>query len=134
MRISHGKSRTPLPPDMTADNTASGVSKGNHPSSSHDSTFTSYGASELTPVTSASSAATASDLDVNALTDDELRERFKSVMVCLCIFQNRKYYIFSSLRMIYSKEMKQKRKCLNKQHQRICVKCLFHIINLLLYV
>lgn len=97
MRISHGKSRTPLPPDMTADNTASGASKGNHSSSFHDSTFTSYGASELTPVTSASSAATASDLDVNALTDDELRERFKSVMVCFCIFQNRQYYIYSRL-------------------------------------
>ena len=116
MRISSGKSRAPLPFDTSSDTTASSSSKGHHPTFTNDSTFTTYGISELTPV---SSSTITSDLDVTTLTDDEVRERFKSVMVRISFLSLMMLNLFIFLRMIYSKEMKQKRKCSSKQQQHI---------------
>lgn len=94
MRISSGKSRNPLPFDTNVDQGASSSSKSNHLTTTHDSTFTSYTASELAPV---SSSAAANDLDVTALTDDEVRERFKSVMVCRICVHEHEIFSFSLL-------------------------------------
>ncbi|CAF4644895.1 unnamed protein product, partial [Rotaria magnacalcarata] len=50
------------------------ASKGNHLNVTSESTFTSHGASQ------AMGASSSNDLDVSSLNDDEVRERFKSVM------------------------------------------------------
>lgn len=76
MRTSSSKSRGQIPFPISSDNTASSSSNGNQLNVSNSSTF--YEMPELTPVTS---ALTTNRNDVSSLTDDEVRERFKSVMV-----------------------------------------------------
>ena len=79
MRISAGKTRAALPMDFISERKNTGQSRGPHATSSHDSTFTFNTSAELNPMSSA--GASSYDLDVATLTDDEVRERFKSVMV-----------------------------------------------------
>lgn len=80
MRKSHGKTRSPLPFGMNfGNNDASDPSKGNQLNVPNDTTFVSYSPSETTTASQFSSAS--QDLDVSTLNDDEVRERFKAVMV-----------------------------------------------------
>ncbi|CAF0779717.1 unnamed protein product [Adineta ricciae] len=103
MRISSGKSRNPLPFDTNVDQSALGSSRSNHPTTTHDNTFTSYTASsEIAPV---SSSAAANDLDVTALTDDEVRERFKSVMDDLFEGNETKKKMFEQTTTAHMREM-----------------------------
>ncbi len=120
MRISSGKPRAPIPFDTSSDNTASSSYKGHHLTSANDSTLTTYTLSEFTP-SSSFTTTTTNDLDVTTLTDDEVRERFKSVMVSISfLFLSLMIlYLFIFSRMIYSKVMKQKRKCSSKPQQHI---------------
>jgi hypothetical protein len=76
MRISTGKSRGAIPFDMTSDETSKKMSK----NQTNDSTFVFYGMTDGidTPSSGASSTMT---LDVQNLSEDEVRERFKSVIV-----------------------------------------------------
>ncbi len=81
MRHSSGKSsRGQIP---FSDDTASSSSKANHLDTSHENLSKFYEIPELNSVTSAS---TTNSNDVNSLTDDEVRERFKSVMVSIYFF------------------------------------------------
>ena len=105
MGLSSGKSRGAIPFDTSSDHSDLNSSKGNHSNLATDLTYGSYDVSELTPV---SSTTTTTDLDVNKLTDDEVRERFKSVMVSISHYL--RYLMVEYLRMIYSKEMKTKKK------------------------
>ncbi len=75
MRHSTGKSRTPLPFLTHSEETASSSNRGNRLNSLHETSSTFYEVPELIPVTSTNG------IDVNSLTDDEVRERFKSVIV-----------------------------------------------------
>jgi len=84
--MSSGKSRAPIPFDTTPDNTASSSDKGQHLTSANNSTLTTYPVSEFN--TSSSFTTTTNDLDVTALTDDQVRERFKSVMVSISCFSS----------------------------------------------
>ncbi|CAF3987682.1 unnamed protein product [Adineta steineri] len=102
MRISSGKSRAPIPFETSSDHTASSSHRGNHLTASSDSSFTTYGASELTPV---SSTTTTNDLDVTSLTDDEVRERFKSVMDDLFEGNETKKKMFEQTTTAHMREM-----------------------------
>jgi len=86
MRISSGKPRAPIPFDISPDNTGSSSYKEHHLTSANDSTLTTYTVSEFT--SGSSFTTTGNDLDVTALTDDEVRERFKSVMVSISCFSS----------------------------------------------
>ena len=100
------KHRAPNPFPPHSEELSSSSYKGNH-HSSHDKSSTFYEArSELSPTPSVNT------FDVNALTDDEVRERFKSVMVSVEYFDLEEDH-WECFRMIYSKGMRRKRKCWN---------------------
>ncbi len=78
MRSSSHKSRGTLPFPTSSDNAVSNSSKPDHLNTSREASSKFYEVPELAPVTSTSG------IDVYSLTDDEVRERFKSVMVSIC--------------------------------------------------
>ncbi|CAF1000284.1 unnamed protein product [Rotaria sordida] len=103
MRKSAGKSRAPLPFGMNSGNNASSSNnKGNHLNAPNESTFILYGASDSTIV---SSSTTSNDLDVSTLNDDEVRERFKSVMDDLLEGNETKKKMFEQTTTAHMREM-----------------------------
>lgn len=123
MRISSGKKRPAIPLESAFDQTASDQSKFYQPGASHDTTFTSESRS-----TASAEATASSDIDFTKLSDEEVRERFRAMMVRLfqsvCTLSSSTYS-----RTISWKEKKRKWKCLNKHHQHTWRKCSPHIIN-----
>jgi len=79
LRPASNKSRGQLQASLSSEYTPSNSSKANHLNLSHE-TSTFYEMPESVP---APPVPTTNGIDVNSLTDDEVRERFKSVMVSI---------------------------------------------------
>ncbi|CAF4351128.1 unnamed protein product [Rotaria socialis] len=99
MRKSQSKTRSPLPPGMNPGSHVTNSSKGNHLNVTKDSTLTSHGASQ------AMGASSSNDLDVSSLNDDEVRERFKSVMDDLFEGNETKKKMFEQTTTAHMREM-----------------------------
>ncbi|CAF1261613.1 unnamed protein product [Rotaria magnacalcarata] len=99
MRKSQSKTRSPLPLGMNPGSHVTNASKGNHLNVTSESTFTSHGASQ------AMGASSSNDLDVSSLNDDEVRERFKSVMDDLFEGNETKKKMFEQTTTAHMREM-----------------------------
>ncbi|CAF0794794.1 unnamed protein product [Rotaria sp. Silwood1] len=102
MRKSAGKSRAPLPFGMNSGNNVSNSNKGSHLNVPNESASTFFGASDSTIV---SSSTTSNDFDVSTLNDDEVRERFKSVMDDLFEGNETKKKMFEQTTTAHMREM-----------------------------